>query len=54
MLVLKTTIQLYVLEEVIMGDLSIFGMTQTVHVHQQIKATLDQGNVDYFGMTAGL
>jgi hypothetical protein len=23
------------------------------NVHQEIKATLDQGNIDYFGMTAG-
>ena len=31
----------------------IYGTTQTVTAHQDIKATLDQGNLDYFGMTSG-
>ena len=36
-----------------MEDLLIFGTTQIVTAHQEIKATLDQGNLDYFGMTSG-
>ena len=31
----------------------IYGMTQILTEHQLIKATLDQGNLDYFGMTSG-
>ena len=36
-----------------MEDQLIYGTTQTVTAHQDIKATLDQGNLDYFGMTSG-
>ncbi len=36
-----------------MEDQLIYGTTQILTAHQEIKATLDQGNLDYFGMTSG-